>query len=199
MSQGFTNGIASFPHQVSSGGAPAPPFAANSAYNGLSVDPVTGQIVLGNDIGDPGLPALLVSNREIPLAGNDLHFNQSIADGEIPNQGNVIVNLLFGPPGGSYSFIVRGVRSDLVSDGLEMIVSKHGMVITDDVFGAPYNVLSADNILLSTDSAIQTGDPGSGVAPWKLGGVIPGAVALDAANYVEVNINGAVVKLAIVV
>jgi hypothetical protein len=45
-------------------GAPAPPFALNSAFNGLSVDAVTGQIVLGQDIGAVGDPAILVSDRE---------------------------------------------------------------------------------------------------------------------------------------
>lgn len=50
-----------------------PPFAAGSANNGLSVDTVTGKIVLGNDLGDATAPAQLISNREIQLedsAGN---------------------------------------------------------------------------------------------------------------------------------
>jgi len=42
---------------------------------------------------------------------------------------------------------------------------------------------------------IQTEDPGSGVGTWKIGSVVAGAVALDAANYVEVEINGSIVKL----
>lgn len=42
-----------------------PPFPANSADNGLSVDPVTGRIVLGNDVGGPGSPAQLLNDREI--------------------------------------------------------------------------------------------------------------------------------------
>lgn len=43
---------------------PGPPFALNSADNGLSVDPVTGKIVLG---GDPGTASLLLGNREIDM------------------------------------------------------------------------------------------------------------------------------------
>lgn len=46
---------------------PGPPFVAGSAYNGLSIDTVTGQIVLGQDVGAVGDPAALVSNREIPI------------------------------------------------------------------------------------------------------------------------------------
>lgn len=45
--------------------APGPPFPPTSADNGLSVDPVTGRIVLGNDIGDT--IAALLSDREIPM------------------------------------------------------------------------------------------------------------------------------------
>ena len=42
-----------------------PPFPAGAANNGLSVDPVTGLIVLGNDVGDATEPARLLNNREI--------------------------------------------------------------------------------------------------------------------------------------
>lgn len=42
-----------------------PPFVAGSANNGLSVDAVSGKIVLGNDANDPAQPAILLSDREI--------------------------------------------------------------------------------------------------------------------------------------
>lgn len=42
-----------------------PPFPAGAADNGLSVDPVTGLIVLGNDVGDATEPARLLNAREI--------------------------------------------------------------------------------------------------------------------------------------
>lgn len=45
------------------------PFVAGTAFNGLSIDPVFGKIVLGQDIGQAGNPAQLVSNREIPMMG----------------------------------------------------------------------------------------------------------------------------------
>lgn len=48
---------------------PSPPFASNSADNGLSVDPVTGRIVFGNDVGDVAMPAQLLSDREIATLG----------------------------------------------------------------------------------------------------------------------------------
>jgi trimeric autotransporter adhesin len=46
---------------------PVPPFPTNSADNGLSVDPVSFKIVLGQDVGAVGNPAILLSNREIPV------------------------------------------------------------------------------------------------------------------------------------
>lgn len=46
------------------------PFPAGSAANGLSVDPNTGQIVLGNDLGDTA--AQLTSIRVIPFAGQGI-------------------------------------------------------------------------------------------------------------------------------
>lgn len=49
--------------------APGPPFVATSADNGLSVDPGSGRIVLGQDVGAVGNPAILLSNREIPMGG----------------------------------------------------------------------------------------------------------------------------------
>jgi hypothetical protein len=49
---------------------PGPPFLLTSANNGLSVDPVSGKIVLGQDIGAVGDPAQLLSSRDIPMNGN---------------------------------------------------------------------------------------------------------------------------------
>lgn len=40
------------------------PFVPGSAYNGTSIDPA-GKVVLGNDVGEVGSPAQLISNREI--------------------------------------------------------------------------------------------------------------------------------------
>ncbi len=53
--------------------APGPPFDPTSADNGLSVDPITGKIVLGNDFG--GTSAALLSGREIPFDGNGITFS----------------------------------------------------------------------------------------------------------------------------
>jgi hypothetical protein len=42
------------------------PFTAGSAHNGVSID-AAGKVVLGNDAGDPGAPAILLNDREIDM------------------------------------------------------------------------------------------------------------------------------------
>lgn len=55
------------------------PFSAGSANNGLSVDAVTGKIVLGNDTGDALMPAQLVSDRQIVTNSFFLRLIDSLA------------------------------------------------------------------------------------------------------------------------
>lgn len=58
---------------------------------------------------------------------------------------------------------------------------------------------STNKFTVNYDGAIKTGDPSGAAVDWKLGNKITGAtVSLVTTNYVEVNINGSVVKLAIV-
>lgn len=52
---------------------------------------------------------------------------------------------------------------------------------------------------LHTWGDFSTGDPGSGVGKWKLGKKIAAASVLDAANYLEVMVDGVVYKVAIAV
>jgi len=83
-----------------------PPFTAASAENGLSVDAVTGAIVLGNDAGAPGNPAQLLNTREI--FGNGFNIRQRDSATEFTNYNagslflqNQVVNIAsitIGPP-----------------------------------------------------------------------------------------------------
>lgn len=59
------------------------PFASDAAENGLSVDTVTGRIVLGNDAGAVGNPAQLLNTREI--FGNGFNIRQRDAANEFTN------------------------------------------------------------------------------------------------------------------
>jgi len=57
--------------------APGPPFVPTSAVNGLSVDPVSGAIVLGNNVGLTS--AALLSNRFIPMGAFSLDMQAGSA------------------------------------------------------------------------------------------------------------------------
>ena len=54
---------------------PGPPFVITSANNGLSVDPISGKIVLGQSLGAVGDPAGLLDAREIPMNGFPFQFD----------------------------------------------------------------------------------------------------------------------------
>lgn len=69
-----------------------PPFAPTSAVNGLSVAPVTGEIVLGNDVG--AVLAALLSNRELPMSTFSIVFSYPTAGNSITFQNNAAVDLL---------------------------------------------------------------------------------------------------------
>jgi hypothetical protein len=76
---------------------PFPPFPAGAANNGLSVDPVTGLIVLGNNTG--GALATLLSNRDIPLNGKVLNFTGLAVQMHL-NDGGALPDILFGDAAG---------------------------------------------------------------------------------------------------
>lgn len=63
-----------------------------------------------------------------------------------------------------------------------------GQIATFQNFGT--NVFT-----INFDGSITTGNPGSGIASWKLGKVVTGAVTSSVTNYVEVDIAGTLVKL----
>lgn len=58
-------------------------------------------------------------------------------------------------------------------------------------------IFEYDTTGLQISGTLTTANPGSGAGVWKLGTVVAGAVVLDAANYVEIDIGGAVKKLLI--
>jgi hypothetical protein len=66
------------------------PMPTVGADNGVSIDTGSSNVVLGQDVGDPGNPAILLSPREIPTAGNDvlmtgtgnLLLNKTVSTGE---------------------------------------------------------------------------------------------------------------------
>ena len=83
---------------VSKQAQPGPPFVPTSANNGLSVNGVSGKIVLGDDIG--GILSTLISNREIPLSTYFIKFKLgSVAKVQInPDGSGSIVDFFLANP-----------------------------------------------------------------------------------------------------
>jgi hypothetical protein len=73
----MSNGQGNISYNNQGGGA-VPPFVnVEGARNGLSLD-TDDFVVLGQDVGEAGDPAALISNREIPLVGSFISFLRSI-------------------------------------------------------------------------------------------------------------------------
>ena len=81
----FLSTLGTFQKKEQSG----PPFAPTSANNGLSVDAVTGRIVLGNNVGS--VLATLLSNRVIPMGGFNILFDGGAPNGVRINSTNIVV------------------------------------------------------------------------------------------------------------
>lgn len=128
------------------------PFPAGSADNGLSVDPITGRIVLGND--DPGILATLLNDREIPLDAFGVTFSS------IPND---VFNLIR----------FDGMRVHNAAFTEQVVISKASINIRDDVgtqgpqlqFNSGGNIIDIFKVLgtkvLEIDDA--TGPPALGL------------------------------------
>jgi hypothetical protein len=268
---------------------PTPPFAGNSANNGLSVDPVTGQIVLGQNVGAVGDPAQLLSAREIPLKGFNFTLGEAgsshlliaptalvyllgdlnavgngttfqITDASkaarITSGGAIYFNLQanagvfeYGDVSGVGNGTVFTLNDTTQTAQINVAGNPYiGIDIPNDVFfigdgfsgGAKtfvyvdpfifsvkcanklvlnanigslyeFGAIGFDNssriavddvariVILDALNGIITVDPTTLATghPWMLGMVKAGAVALDAANYIEVSVNGVIKKLLI--
>lgn len=70
-----------------------PPFPGSAAENGLSVDPVTGRIVLGEDAFSGSGLATLLSSREIPMNGSNIFLSDNGFNSLTLLSANNIVNV----------------------------------------------------------------------------------------------------------
>lgn len=98
----------------------------------------------------------------------------------------------------------RVTADNAVAVGKGILADQPGSIFLGvDSTGTPATnplVPVSDLCVLGTSlTALAVGDPGSGSGQWKLGKVQAAAAALDATQYVEVMIDGVVVKLAVVV
>jgi hypothetical protein len=177
-------------HQKGQTGNPGPPFVIGSANNGLSIDPITGRIVLGQAIGTAGNPARFLSNREIPMngfsflmqnAGNTKFFIDPINDtfefGDfnaqthgsffaIDNLGDILINnaaqsfFTINPPATGGLITMQMNGGAPNGMGLQ-IDGSNGIITEGDIFAG------GNQTLFTIDDGNQTAEIGisSGVAP----------------------------------
>lgn len=122
-----------------------PPFPATAAFNGLSVDSVTGKIVLGNDVGDPAAPAALVSNREIiteDVLGNLWALNlNSVVTGINTELNGQAVNIVGGNAVAASMSIVTGAAGNSIYSAQAGAGGVAGFVMRN---GADSMIINAD-------------------------------------------------------
>lgn len=206
------------------------PFTGNSAFNGTSIDPLNGKVVLGNNVGDVPGDAALQTNREIVMNGLSIQlvdfepgpvsrmslFDNTLRIDDLVNGNSFKVNVNaaniqttvqslvngviwnMSSPGGSVGFVTEGPGNISLANLVEsfaMILNAGSQVLNIlSSGGNGLNLDAATNDVASTGT-LSTANPLNGSGKWKLGTVVAGVVAPDAANYVEVDIGGAIVKL----
>jgi len=162
--------------------SPGPPFLPASAVNGLSVDPVTGAIVLGQNIGQAGDPAQLLSDREIPTMGHILKLlgtgplivtqNNRANTGELLQVDNGVVfengfgGVIALPVGNSQptmqatanSAMIRGNNASITVGQQDIVFNLSGVGNADFLaFGGVLNMRLAQNGHLLIGSAVDNG------------------------------------------
>lgn len=148
------------------------PFAAGSANNGLSVDPVSGKIVLGDVAGSPGQLAKLLDNREIPvdpITSNGVTFVDATGNGDTTNineQGVTVTNgagnqgqlqsndVVFSAASGAQGFLsFANLALDDATGQAHIIITPGIVEVIDNITNAPVVKLArgANNYALDVD------------------------------------------------
>lgn len=170
-----------------------PPFQATSANNGLSVDPVSGKIVLGSDTNTTD--AQLLSNRDIDTGTGvgifSLRFTRSAFGQDFRTSifaGGIIFENSF-QSGIRFQGGINLSEVNLIyNDGFRRL--EIGCVPTAQRFDFDF-----DNNGFRTPATGTVG--GSGL--WQLGRLTAGAVAMNPNLFVEVCVDGSPVKLLVAV
>lgn len=204
---GFTFGLSQFPHTAVS---VVPPATVTGANNGLSLNGTN--VVLGGDV---GAGSDLLNNREIYTNGNLLTFlfdNGGASDRLDINEFELLWTAAGGTP---RTEILAGQMGMFGDDNTIQFVgtsAQNSFILQNSIeqlqiigqagFAFPHWRFLNDNVRRGDflfEGGLESADPGTGAGVWKFGTTHAAAVALDAANYVEVSINGVIVKLGIVV
>lgn len=191
---------------------PAPGITNNSAENGVSVE--NGKVVLGNEAGQ--MFAQLLSVREIPLNTFSIALTKAI--GQTILDAGYLDLTNNEASGNSPRLIFRDTDNGLVEAALSLglaikrVFLSYGNFAPDppkSTYIAPgendVEVGSAEGVVddllrvlggVYSDSIKTEGAP-NGNAKWQLGQVVTDATIIDNTKYVEIVINGEVIKLAV--
>lgn len=157
-----------------------PPFALTSADNGLSVDPVSQRIVLGNDVLGAAGAGQLLSNREIFLNGFVIQFTSGFTPADVA----AVIN----STGFSVSNIATTKNTD-IAPGLISIADLSGTaaMIAFAGGGPQFNVQALGGL-----AALGTDGSANPAIQISLGGdnVIIGSVVPAVDNGVRLQVHG---------
>lgn len=149
------------------------PFASDAAENGLSVDTVTGRIVLGNNAGAVGNPAQLLNTREI--FGNGFNIRQRDSASEFTDYN-----------GGSISIRQLNTRFDVTPPNFSMAATGgvlQPLFTLDDGTQTFDTSLNGAGVAVYAASGTQIGSIDLANGRWQFGPVI-------AFNTATVQVNG---------
>lgn len=156
MSTGFGN-LHTSPKRRNTGGGP--PFVGGSAYNGLSIDTITGQIVLGQDVGAVGNPAQLISNREIPLNAfsiqlTDANFLAILQTGFFALQDFANVNAITLSTGVPATIVISDFSADFPTLSLSNSLFTFDVAVDSFAFKIRDNATTDEYFLLNPTTGI---------------------------------------------
>lgn len=128
------------------------PVGSGDASNGLSIDGVSGDVVLGNDVNDPAAPARLLDSREILTDGNFFILNDGFNSRTLMDGSNFVINAV--APGASQVFSMAASINDrftwTVQDGAGGVTMSYGFL------GGPGQITIYDDGLLQLAAPFAT-------------------------------------------
>jgi hypothetical protein len=184
-------------------------FAPTAANEGASVDVSTRKIVLGDDFALGTNNSELNSPRFIPMNGLFIRLGAAVGDPEFVAFSSHNIRIQTDVAGSGQHpelFMNNGAVSFTLSidtsTGAVLLGSGNGNFLLNPGTGNFQLQTAAINpdsgAKLQVDGAIETAPANGFAGQWKLGTVQAAGVALDATHFVQVDINGTPVKLAIV-
>ena len=175
--------------------------ALESNRSGSSNNSIGLDSMLGNTTGSfnnaMGQQALQLNNSDNNVAIGHFAGNQTTGGHNVYVGANTFINNT--DSGVDNIFIGYGIDFVNTFNSCAVIGSNIALTANEQfIIGTSTTLVGigiVPTVSLQTVGSFKTADPGSGIGAWMLGQVQAGAVTPDAANYLEVNVDGVVYKL----